>query len=56
MLLNAAESNIIDLDASLMELCISYRRAGADLLISYFTPKLLDMLNWFINSISVEYL
>jgi len=44
MILSAAENGILDLNAALSELSISYKRAGADLLISYFVPQLLDIL------------
>lgn len=56
MILNAAENQILDLKAVLSELCISYRRAGVDLLISYFTPELLEILKWSILVFIREYI
>jgi len=44
MLHHAAAAGAIDLDSTLMEVLVSMRRAGADVIISYFTPKILEMI------------
>ncbi|XP_066154905.1 delta-aminolevulinic acid dehydratase [Euwallacea fornicatus] len=42
MICSAAEKGIFDLKAALMEIMGSYRRAGADVIITYFTPLMLE--------------
>jgi len=44
MLWHAAHANAFDLRAAVIESLIGMRRAGADILITYFTPQLLDWL------------
>lgn len=44
MIFNAAEKGIFDLKAGLMEILGSYRRAGADVIITYYTPVILDWI------------
>lgn len=44
MLWHAARANAFDLRAAVMESLMGMRRAGADILITYFTPQLLDWL------------
>lgn len=44
MLHHAAAAGAINLEATLMEVLTSMRRAGTDVIISYFTPKILEML------------
>ncbi|XP_058129946.1 delta-aminolevulinic acid dehydratase isoform X1 [Anopheles ziemanni] len=44
MLLNAAEIGAFDLKTVLWEVLVGMRRAGADCIITYFTPVLLDWL------------
>ncbi|KAK4881153.1 hypothetical protein RN001_004472 [Aquatica leii] len=44
MIYNAARSGAFDLKAAVCEALISMRRAGADVIISYFTPVVLDWL------------
>lgn len=41
MLKLAAEANVLDLKSALHELLASYRRAGANIIITYFTPAIL---------------
>lgn len=41
MLRVAAKANIVDLKQAVNEMLTSYRRAGADIIITYFTPELL---------------
>lgn len=43
MLHHGAASGAIDLNSAVMEVITSMRRAGADCVITYFTPMLLDM-------------
>ncbi|XP_053209297.1 delta-aminolevulinic acid dehydratase-like [Panonychus citri] len=45
MLYQAGVSGCLDLDRSLWEILISFKRAGAEMIITYFTPKILDMIN-----------
>ncbi|MAE64541.1 MAG: delta-aminolevulinic acid dehydratase, partial [Phycisphaeraceae bacterium] len=40
----AAEKGWVDLDAAVLETTIAIRRAGADLVITYFAPKLAELL------------
>jgi len=44
MLHHGAASGAIDLNSAVMEVITSMRRAGADCIISYFTPMLLNIL------------
>lgn len=44
MLYHGAKNGAVDLDVVLKEILLSMRRAGADCIITYFTPKILDML------------
>ncbi|CAH0384866.1 unnamed protein product [Bemisia tabaci] len=44
MLYLAAENGIMDLKAGVTEVLQSMRRAGADVIITYFTPKILEWL------------
>ena len=44
MLHHAASAGAINLESTLMEILVSMRRAGADVIISYFTPKILEMI------------
>jgi len=44
MLWHAARANAFDLRTAVIESLIGMRRAGADILITYFTPQLLDWL------------
>jgi delta-aminolevulinic acid dehydratase/porphobilinogen synthase len=41
MLIRGAESGLFDLDTAIMESLRSFRRAGTDVIISYFTPRVL---------------
>ena len=44
MLWHAARANAFDLRTAVIESLVGMRRAGADILITYFTPQLLDWL------------
>ena len=44
MLHHAAAAGAVNLESTLMEILVSMRRAGADVIISYFTPKILEMI------------
>lgn len=44
MLHHGASSGAIDLNSAVLEVITSMRRAGADCIISYFTPMLLNLL------------
>ena len=44
MLYHAAAAGAVNLESTLMEILVSMRRAGADVIISYFTPKILEMI------------
>jgi len=44
MLWHAAAAGAMDLKASVLETLTSLRRAGADMIITYYTPRLLDWL------------
>lgn len=44
MLWHAARANAFELRAAVLESLMGMRRAGADILITYFTPQLLDWL------------
>ena len=44
MLNHAAAAGAINLETTLMEVLTSMRRAGTDVIISYFTPKILEMI------------
>ncbi|KAL1517334.1 hypothetical protein ABEB36_001109 [Hypothenemus hampei] len=45
MIYQAAEKGIFDLKAGLIEILSSYRRAGADVIITYYTPHLLEWIS-----------
>jgi len=44
MIYHASKQGVLDLERGLMEVLTSFRRAGADIIITYFTPKILEML------------
>lgn len=44
MLYHAAQNGAFNLESAVKEALLSMRRAGADCVITYFTPLLLDML------------
>jgi len=44
MLYHGAAAGAFDLDSTLLEVVTSMRRAGADVIISYFTPRLLELI------------
>lgn len=44
MLYHGAKAGAFDLKTTLMEVLCSMRRAGADIIISYFTPQVLEWL------------
>jgi porphobilinogen synthase len=44
MILSAAKGGSIDLRAAVMETMVSFRRAGATIILTYFTPLILDWL------------
>ena len=44
MLWHGARANVFDLQTAVIETLTGMRRAGADILITYFTPQLLDWL------------
>ena len=44
MLYYAAEKGVFDLDEILIENLTAYKRAGCDLLLTYYAPKLLNLL------------
>jgi len=44
MLHHGAAAGAFNLDTTLLEVATSMRRAGADVIISYFTPKLLNLI------------
>ncbi len=43
-LITAGEKGLIDLDKALLELAYSIKRAGADILITYFAPRIAEIL------------
>lgn len=45
MIWNAAQVGVFELKAGVLESIISLRRSGADLIITYFTPQLLEWIN-----------
>ncbi|KAJ8919138.1 hypothetical protein NQ315_012123 [Exocentrus adspersus] len=45
MICKAAQEGTFNLESGLMEILMSLRRAGADVIITYFTPLILDLLN-----------
>ena len=45
MLYYSAEKGIFNLDDILIENLTAYRRAGCNLLLTYFAPRLLDLLD-----------
>ena len=44
MLHHGAANGAFNLETTLLEVLTSMRRAGADVIISYFTPKVLEMI------------
>lgn len=44
MLVRGSEAGLFDLDTAIMEALRSFRRAGTDVIISYFTPRVLENL------------
>jgi len=44
MLIAGAKAGLFDLDAAIEEAMVSLRRAGTDVVISYFTPRILKRL------------
>lgn len=44
MIYHAAKNGAVDLKLALMEILVSLRRAGADVIISYFTPTVLEWI------------
>jgi porphobilinogen synthase len=44
MLYHAAQAGAFTLKAGVMEVLTSMRRSGVDILITYFTPQVLDWL------------
>lgn len=44
MLYHGAKAGAFNLNTTLLEVLTSMRRAGADIIISYYTPDLLDWL------------
>ena len=44
MLHHGAAARSFDLKPTLMEVLVSMRRAGADVIISYFTPMVLEWM------------
>lgn len=44
MLIAGAGAGAVDLKTAVMEVLVSFRRAGADCIITYFTPTILDWL------------
>lgn len=45
MLWHAAQANVVPLKAAVVESLEAGLRAGANILITYYTPMLLDMIN-----------
>ena len=45
MLMKSADAGIIDLKRGVFEAVNAIRRAGCDIVISYFTPKLLEWID-----------
>lgn len=45
MLMAAAERGMLDLDAAMMESLIAFKRAGCDLILTYFAERALDRLS-----------
>ena len=44
MLYHAAKAGAFDLKAGVMEALLSMRRSGVDILITYFTPQVLEWI------------
>jgi porphobilinogen synthase len=44
MLWHAAKMGAFDLKTAVLETLRGFRRAGADIIITYYTPRLLDWL------------
>jgi porphobilinogen synthase len=45
MLWHAGQNGAFDLKTAVLESLVCLRRAGADIIITYFTPKLLEWLS-----------
>jgi porphobilinogen synthase len=45
MLIKGAEAGLFDLDVALNEVLVALRRAGTDVVITYFAPRILAKLN-----------
>lgn len=45
MIMAAAERGLVDADACMMESLLSIKRAGADMILSYFAPRAAQILN-----------
>ena len=44
MMYHGAQAGAFDLDAMIMETLTCMRRAGADVIITYFTPRILQLI------------
>lgn len=44
MLWHGAQAGAFDLKAAVLEVMTAFRRAGADVIITYYTPQLLQWL------------
>ncbi len=44
MIIHGSKAGAFDLQAMIFEVLTSMRRAGADVIISYFTPRVLQLL------------
>ena len=44
MLYHGAKAGSFNLDTTLMETLTCMRRAGADVIITYFTPRILELI------------
>lgn len=51
MLLSASGAGAVDLKTAVLEVLGSFRRAGADCIITYFTPLI---LNWLLEHSEAE--
>ena len=56
MLVHAANAGAFDLQAAVMEALVSMRRAGADVIITYFAPQVvfIHLITVFLYNISVK--
>ncbi len=45
MIWHGAKNGAFDLKDIVLETCQSFKRAGAQIIITYYTPKLLDWIN-----------